>query len=53
MRYNCNNWLEKNKDPLNDSAVSVLKTTQDNELLSDIFKDYITQEEQVGLAKTG
>ncbi|KAL3101299.1 hypothetical protein niasHT_028055 [Heterodera trifolii] len=53
VRYNANSFLEKNKDPLNDSAVSVLKAAQDNELLLNIFEDYVTQEEAAELAKTG
>jgi myosin heavy subunit len=40
VRYNANNFLEKNKDPLNDSAVSVLKTAT-NQLTLDIFADYV------------
>jgi myosin protein heavy chain len=45
VRYNVTNWLEKNKDPLNDSLVTVLKATKKNDLLSDIWQDYTTQEE--------
>jgi myosin heavy subunit len=44
--------LEKNKDPLNDSAVSVLKTAS-NQLTLEIFSDYVTQEEAAELAKSG
>ncbi|CAK5025246.1 unnamed protein product [Meloidogyne enterolobii] len=53
VRYNANNFLEKNKDPLNDSAVSILKSAQNNQLLLDIFEDYVTQEEAAELAKSG
>jgi myosin heavy chain 6/7 len=53
VRYNANNFLEKNKDPLNDSAVSVLKSAKDNQLMLDIFEDYVTQEEAAELAKSG
>ncbi|KAI6193321.1 Myosin head [Aphelenchoides besseyi] len=52
VRYNANNFLEKNKDPLNDSAVSVLKTAS-NTLTREIFDDYVTQEEAAELAKSG
>lgn len=52
IRYNANNFLVKNKDPLNDSAVSVLKTAS-NQLTLEIFADYVTQEEAAELAKTG
>ncbi|KAE9548564.1 hypothetical protein FO519_008223, partial [Halicephalobus sp. NKZ332] len=53
VRYNANNFLEKNKDPLNDTAVSVLKTSQGNQLMLDIWFDYVTQEEAAELAKQG
>lgn len=43
VRYNVKSWLEKNKDPLNDTAVTVLKATQGNNLLKDIWDDYSTQ----------
>ncbi len=45
VRYNVKSWLEKNKDPLNDTAVTVLKATQGNNLLKDIWDDYQTQED--------
>ncbi|CDW54796.1 myosin tail family protein [Trichuris trichiura] len=45
VRYNASGWLEKNKDPLNDSVVSVLKSSADNRLIVDIWADYETQEE--------
>ncbi|KHJ40863.1 myosin head [Trichuris suis] len=45
VRYNASGWLEKNKDPLNDSVVSVLKSSVDNRLIVDIWADYETQEE--------
>lgn len=38
-------WLEKNKDPLNDTAVTVLKTSKSNDLLKAIWDDYKTQED--------
>lgn len=53
VRYNANNFLEKNKDPLNDSAVSVLKTASGNDLMLEIFSDYVTQEEAAEMAKQG
>jgi myosin heavy chain 6/7 len=53
VRYNANNFLEKNKDPLNDSAVSVLKAAHGNQIMLDIWYDYVTQEEAAELAKTG
>ncbi|KHN87676.1 Myosin-4 [Toxocara canis] len=53
VRYNVMNWLEKNKDPLNDTVVSVMKATQGNDLLNEVWKDYVTQEEAAALAKEG
>lgn len=46
VRYNVTGWLEKNKDPLNDSAVGVLKASPENELLRTIWASYQTQEDQ-------
>ncbi|GMR57873.1 hypothetical protein PMAYCL1PPCAC_28068 [Pristionchus mayeri] len=43
VRYNATSFLEKNKDPLNDTAVAVLKHAEGNQLLLDIWSDYITQ----------
>ncbi|CAJ0585954.1 unnamed protein product, partial [Mesorhabditis spiculigera] len=51
VRYNANNFLEKNKDPLNDSAVAVLKHCEGNALMLDLWADYVTQEEAAELAK--
>ncbi|KAL3088350.1 hypothetical protein niasHT_023910 [Heterodera trifolii] len=45
VRYNAKSWLEKNKDPLNDSVVAVLKTNQKMPLLDAIWADYQTQED--------
>ncbi|VDM62063.1 unnamed protein product [Angiostrongylus costaricensis] len=49
--YNVKGWLEKNKDPLNDTAVTVLKANKGNQLLSDLWADYNTQEDIVNLGK--
>uniref|UniRef100_A0A0N5BM88 Myosin motor domain-containing protein n=1 Tax=Strongyloides papillosus TaxID=174720 RepID=A0A0N5BM88_STREA len=43
VRYNVIGWLEKNKDPLNDSAVAVLKTSDKKNLIYKIFEDYQTE----------
>ncbi|XP_078700139.1 uncharacterized protein LOC144926943 isoform X1 [Branchiostoma floridae x Branchiostoma belcheri] len=43
--YNVTGWLEKNKDPVNETAVKVFKASK-NALLSDIWADYLTAEEQ-------
>uniref|UniRef100_A0A183FJV6 Myosin-3 n=1 Tax=Heligmosomoides polygyrus TaxID=6339 RepID=A0A183FJV6_HELPZ len=53
VRYNVTNWLEKNKDPLNDSVVSVMKQSKGNDLLVEIWQDYTTQEEAAVKAKDG
>uniref|UniRef100_A0A915CI40 Myosin heavy chain n=5 Tax=Parascaris univalens TaxID=6257 RepID=A0A915CI40_PARUN len=53
VRYNVMNWLEKNKDPLNDTVVSCMKATQGNALLNEVWKDYVTQEEAAIAAKEG
>ncbi|KAI6186038.1 Protein CBR-MYO-5 [Aphelenchoides besseyi] len=45
VRYNVKAWLEKNKDPLNDTVVSVLKGNDGQALLSEIWSDYQTQED--------
>jgi myosin protein heavy chain len=45
VRYNVTNWLEKNKDPLNDTFVSVLKASKENALLNTVWADYVTQME--------
>ncbi|GMT32623.1 hypothetical protein PFISCL1PPCAC_23920, partial [Pristionchus fissidentatus] len=51
VRYNVTNWLEKNKDPLNDTLVSVMKQSKKNDLLVEIWQDYTTQEEAAALEK--
>ncbi|EFP05608.1 hypothetical protein GCK72_018221 [Caenorhabditis remanei] len=53
VRYNALNFLEKNKDPLNDTAVALLKHSTDNNLMLDIWSDYQTQEEAAEAAKSG
>nr|CDJ95284.1 Myosin and Myosin head and Myosin tail domain containing protein [Haemonchus contortus] len=53
VRYNVTNWLEKNKDPLNDTVVTVMKASKGNDLLVEIWQDYVTQEEALVAAKSG
>lgn len=43
VRYSAKSWLEKNKDPLNDSVVAVLKAKPGMRLLGAIWADYQTQ----------
>ncbi|VDM33108.1 unnamed protein product [Toxocara canis] len=53
VRYNVSNWLEKNKDPLNDTVAACLKASKGNALLNEIWADYTTQEEASNAAKSG
>ncbi|EYC06558.1 hypothetical protein Y032_0075g958 [Ancylostoma ceylanicum] len=54
VRYNATNFLEKNKDPLNDTAVALLKTHSHGcKLMLEIWADYQTQEEAAEAAKSG
>ncbi|CAD5233385.1 unnamed protein product [Bursaphelenchus xylophilus] len=50
VRYNVTNWLEKNKDPLNDTVVTVMKASKENVLLVELWGDYTTQEEAAAAA---
>uniref|UniRef100_A0A915EFF8 Myosin motor domain-containing protein n=1 Tax=Ditylenchus dipsaci TaxID=166011 RepID=A0A915EFF8_9BILA len=52
VRYNVTNWLEKNKDPLNDTLVQVMKQST-NKLLVEVWGDYTTQEEALAKTKAG
>ena len=40
VSYNVTNWLEKNKDPVNDSVVEVFKSTSTVELLVHLWRDH-------------
>merc|ERR1712168_517894 len=40
VSYNATNWLEKNKDPVNDSVVEVLKSTSSCKLLVHLWRDH-------------
>uniref|UniRef100_A0A158PAE5 Myosin head n=1 Tax=Angiostrongylus cantonensis TaxID=6313 RepID=A0A158PAE5_ANGCA len=51
VRYNVTNWLEKNKDPLNDTVVQVMKNSKKNALLVEVWQDYTTQEEAAAATK--
>ncbi|MFH4973999.1 hypothetical protein AB6A40_000708 [Gnathostoma spinigerum] len=51
VRYNVTNWLEKNKDPLNDTLVATMKRSKGNDLLVETWADYQTQEEVFAAAK--
>jgi myosin heavy chain 6/7 len=52
VRYNCLNWLEKNKDPLNDTVVNTMKGSKDNLLLLEVWANYTTQEETLAGVKS-
>lgn len=51
VRYNVTGWLEKNKDPLNDTAVSILKANAGMVLMTEIWEDYKTQEDIANLGE--
>uniref|UniRef100_A0AC35UA49 Myosin head n=1 Tax=Rhabditophanes sp. KR3021 TaxID=114890 RepID=A0AC35UA49_9BILA len=53
VRYNVTAWLEKNKDPLNESAVAVLKTSPKENLIYKIFEDYTTEADREDAAQRG
>merc|ERR1712213_270756 len=40
VSYNVTNWLEKNKDPVNDTVVEVMKSTSTVELLVHLWRDH-------------
>ena len=40
VSYNVTSWLEKNKDPVNDSVVEVFKSTSTNALLVHLWRDH-------------
>jgi len=43
VAYNISGWLEKNKDPLNDTVVEQLKKS-DNILLNEMFSDCMSSD---------
>ena len=40
VSYNVTNWLEKNKDPVNDSVVEIFKSTSATSLLVHLWRDH-------------
>merc|ERR1712168_291435 len=40
VSYNVTNWLEKNKDPVNDTVVEIFKSTSNNALLVHLWRDH-------------
>ena len=40
VNYNVTNWLEKNKDPVNDTVVEVMKSTSTIPLLVHLWRDH-------------
>merc|ERR1712203_772849 len=40
VSYNVTGWLEKNKDPVNDTVVDVLKRSENNVLLTVLWQDH-------------
>merc|ERR1712106_988141 len=58
VSYNVTNWLEKNKDPVNDSVVEVIKSTSSCPLLVHLWRDHpgqptTTQKEEGKKKKKG
>merc|ERR1711892_769072 len=59
VSYNVTGWLEKNKDPVNDSVVEIFKSTSKCKLLVHLWRDHPGQptsapkEEQKGKKKKG
>ena len=43
VSYNVTNWLEKNKDPVNDSVVEIFKSSSSVELLVHLWRDHAGQ----------
>merc|ERR1711915_811511 len=59
VSYNVTGWLEKNKDPVNDTVVEIFKSTSSNNLLVHLWRDHPGQptsapkEEAKGKKKKG
>uniref|UniRef100_A0A8R1I049 Myosin motor domain-containing protein n=1 Tax=Caenorhabditis japonica TaxID=281687 RepID=A0A8R1I049_CAEJA len=53
VRYNAEQWLDKNKDPLNDSAVAILKTSDKEGVLYQLWEDYQTDVDREESEKRG
>ena len=45
VTYNICGWLEKNKDPMNETVVGCFKRST-NELLHELYADFMTAEDQ-------
>uniref|UniRef100_A0A7E4VF43 Myosin motor domain-containing protein n=1 Tax=Panagrellus redivivus TaxID=6233 RepID=A0A7E4VF43_PANRE len=53
VRYSADSWLDKNKDPLNDSVVAVLKTSDKKNVIYLIWEDYKTEVDREADASRG
>lgn len=53
VRYNAEQWLDKNKDPLNDSAVAILKTSDKEGVLYQLWEEYQTDVDREESEKRG
>merc|ERR1711911_20679 len=40
VNYNVTSWLDKNKDPVNETVVEIFKSTSSNELLRHLWRDH-------------
>ncbi|XP_078700164.1 myosin-7-like isoform X1 [Branchiostoma floridae x Branchiostoma belcheri] len=50
VTYNICGWLEKNKDPMNETVIGCFKKSN-NELLKDLYADFLTAEDQAAAQK--
>ena len=57
VSYNLTGWLEKNKDPLNDTVIQLMKTGSNSLLANECFKDHpgqpLEEVKKSGRAKKG
>ena len=46
VSYNCTGWLDKNRDPINDTVVDLLKKSKTCTLMNEIYMDHPGQTER-------
>jgi myosin heavy subunit len=47
VSYNVTGWLEKNKDPINNTVAALFKASKGNKLLSYLFQDIGLEESKI------
>ena len=47
VAYSITGWLEKNKDPINQSVAALFKGSKENPLLAHLFKDIGVEESRI------